>query len=69
MLLSVPHWQPLLSPGGAWTVIEVLFDTLAKSLLVSAGERYGGRVHCHAHGSHSLQMYASSMIPTLVLAW
>lgn len=57
------------SPRGAWTVIEVLSDTIAKPPLVSTGECYGGSVHHHACGSRRLQTYASSMIPTLVLAW
>lgn len=56
-------------PGGASTVIQVLFDTLAKSLLLSAGEHYRGSVHHHAPGSHSLQKSASSTIPALGLAW
>lgn len=65
MLLSVAS----VGPQGVWTVTEVFFDTLAKSLLVSAGELDGGIVHQHACGSCGLQTSALSMLPVLVLAW
>lgn len=57
----------LCESSGCVTVTEVFFDTLAKSLLVNAGEPDGRTMNHHACGSCSLQT-ALPMLPVLLLA-